>query len=98
MPYSISTLLIRNLQDVFGESDPPRRRAVIDEIFTQDCVFYDSMGGHWRKKILAQRHDLVSPLLVFGAAHRLPFNNWSDTGWISSSIDDHRFSDRVRDA
>jgi hypothetical protein len=26
MPYSIPTLLIRNLQDVFGENDPLRRR------------------------------------------------------------------------
>ncbi len=34
MPYSISTLLIRNLRDVFGENDPARRRATIDEIFT----------------------------------------------------------------
>jgi hypothetical protein len=41
MPYSISTLLIRNLRDVFGENDPARRRATIDEIFTEDCVFYD---------------------------------------------------------
>jgi hypothetical protein len=39
--YSISTLLIRNLHDVFGENDPARRRAAIDEIFAEDCVFYD---------------------------------------------------------
>src|SRR5215468_9515707 len=32
MSYSISTLLTRNLQDVFGENDPARRRAAIDEI------------------------------------------------------------------
>ena len=41
MSYSISTLLIRNLQNVFGENDPARRRATINEIFTEDCVFYD---------------------------------------------------------
>ncbi len=34
MSNSISILLRRNL-DVFGENDPARRRAVIDEIFTQ---------------------------------------------------------------
>jgi hypothetical protein len=45
MSYSISTLLTRNLYDVFGENDPARRRAAIDEIFTNDCVFYDPMGG-----------------------------------------------------
>jgi SnoaL-like protein len=44
MSYSISTLLTRNLQDVFGENDPARRRAAIDEIFTEDGVFYDPKG------------------------------------------------------
>jgi hypothetical protein len=44
MSYSISTLLTRNLHDVFGESDPARRRAAIDEIFTEDCVFYKPSG------------------------------------------------------
>ena len=38
MSYSMSTLLTRNLHDVFGENDPARRRAAIDEIFTEDCV------------------------------------------------------------
>jgi hypothetical protein len=37
-------LLIRNLEDVFGENDPVRRRAAIDEIFTEDCVFYEPRG------------------------------------------------------
>jgi len=41
MSHSISTLLTRNLHDVFGENDPARRRAAIDEIFTEDGVFYD---------------------------------------------------------
>jgi len=44
MSYSISTLLTRNLHDVFGENDPARRRAAIDEIFTEDCVFYEPSG------------------------------------------------------
>ena len=48
MSHSISTLLTRNLYDVFGENDPARRRAVIDEIFTEDCVFYDPKGGVYR--------------------------------------------------
>ena len=45
MSYSISTLLTRNLQDVFGENDPVRRRAAIDEIWTEDGVFYDPKTG-----------------------------------------------------
>jgi len=48
MSYSISTLLTRNLRDVFGENDPARRRATIDEIFTEDCVFYDPSRGVYR--------------------------------------------------
>src|SRR5438132_5244689 len=45
MSYSISTLLIRNLRDVFGENDPARRRAAIDEMWTEDGVFYDPKTG-----------------------------------------------------
>jgi hypothetical protein len=48
MSYSISTLLIRNLQDVFGENDPERRRATIDEIYTEDVVFYDPSKSVYR--------------------------------------------------
>ena len=39
MSNSISTLLLRNLSDVFGKNDPVRRRAAIDEIFHEDAVF-----------------------------------------------------------
>jgi len=48
MSYSISTLLTRNLHYVFDENDAARRRATIDEIFTEDCVFYDPGGGVYR--------------------------------------------------
>jgi hypothetical protein len=46
MSYIISTLLIRNLDDVFGEIDPARRRAAIDEIFHEDAVYYDRNGAY----------------------------------------------------
>lgn len=42
----ITTLLTRNLTDVFGENDPARRRVAINEIFTEDCVFYEPGGVH----------------------------------------------------
>ena len=48
MPNSISTLLKRNLTDVFGENDPMRRRAAIEEIFTEDAVFYDPNKNVYR--------------------------------------------------
>lgn len=34
----ILELLHRNLQEVFGEGDPQRRRAAIDELWTEDAV------------------------------------------------------------
>jgi SnoaL-like domain len=45
MSYSISDLLIRNLRDVFGENDPARRRAAIDELWAEDGVFYETSKG-----------------------------------------------------
>jgi hypothetical protein len=48
MSSSISTLLTRNLHEVFGENDPARRRAAIEEIFTEDGVFYDPSRAVYR--------------------------------------------------
>ena len=47
MSYSISTLLLRNLSDVFGENDPVRRRAAIDEIFHADAYFMTPMAVYF---------------------------------------------------
>jgi SnoaL-like domain len=52
MSPTLSTLLLRNLHDVFGETDPVRLRAAIDEIFHddaifhEDAVFYEPNGTH----------------------------------------------------
>src|SRR6476620_6648760 len=49
MSERISELLHRNLQEVFGEGDPVRRRAAIQELYTDDCVLYVPPGvfvGH----------------------------------------------------
>ena len=40
----IHELLHRNLQEVFGEADAARRRAAIDELYTEDCVLYVPPG------------------------------------------------------
>jgi hypothetical protein len=48
MSYSISTLLTRNLHEVFGEIEPARRRSAIDELWTEDGVFYDPSKGVYR--------------------------------------------------
>lgn len=41
----IDELLHRNLQEVFGEGDAPRRRASIKELYTDDCVVYTPLGA-----------------------------------------------------
>ena len=46
MSSTLSTLLLRNLHDVFGEIDPKRRRATIEEIFQEDAVFYEPRGAY----------------------------------------------------
>jgi SnoaL-like domain len=47
MSYTVSELLLRNLRDVFGENDPARRRAAINELYNEECVFYDpNKGAH----------------------------------------------------
>src|SRR5258706_16389057 len=48
MSNSISTLLTRNLQEVFGENDRARRRAAVQELYTEDGVFYDPSKGVYR--------------------------------------------------
>ena len=40
----IHELLHRNLQEVFGEGDARRRRAAIEELYTEDCVLYAPPG------------------------------------------------------
>ena len=49
MSERIHELLHRNLQEVFGEGDAARRRAAIQELYTDDCVLYVPPGvfiGH----------------------------------------------------
>jgi hypothetical protein len=45
----IIELLYRNLQEVFGEGDAARRRAAVEDFYTEDCVLYVPPGvfvGH----------------------------------------------------
>ncbi len=48
MTNGVSTLLLRNLSDVFAEIDPVRRRKAIDEVWHEDGVFYDPNSGPHR--------------------------------------------------
>ena len=55
MPNNIATLITRNLQDVFGENDPGRRRAAVDELYADDVVFYDPNKGVYRGRDAIER-------------------------------------------
>ena len=44
MPDHIRELLHRTLQEVFGEGDAARRRAAIEDLYTEDCVLYVPPG------------------------------------------------------
>ena len=49
MAERIHELLLRNLQEVFGEGDPAKRRSAIKELYTDDCVLFVPPGtfvGH----------------------------------------------------
>jgi hypothetical protein len=44
MSDKVHELLNRNLQEVFGDGDAARRRAAIEELYTEDCVLYVPVG------------------------------------------------------
>ncbi|MGG6896668.1 MULTISPECIES: nuclear transport factor 2 family protein [Rhizobium] len=63
MSYDVATLLTRNLHEVFGEGDDARRRAVVNEIFTEDAVFYEPNG------VYRGRDEIVRIAGVIRATH-----------------------------
>ena len=55
MSHTVSELLLRNLRDVFGENDPAGRRAAINELYNEECVFYDPNKGAHRGRDAIER-------------------------------------------
>lgn len=64
MSLSISTLMLRNLQDVFGEGDAERRRAAMEEIYNDEIVFYDPS-----KKVYRGRDEIDQIAGVLRSMH-----------------------------
>jgi hypothetical protein len=54
MSERIHELLHRNLQEVFGEGDPARRRVAIQELYTDDCVLLAYYAIVMRLRIAAK--------------------------------------------
>ena len=42
MNTTLGQLMERNVLEVFGERDSARRKAVIDELYTEDCTFFEA--------------------------------------------------------
>jgi hypothetical protein len=64
MSYTVSELLLRNLSDVFGENDPARRRAAINELYNEECVFYDpNKGAHRGRDAIDRIAGIIRALL-----------------------------------
>jgi hypothetical protein len=64
----IIELLYRNLQEVFGEGDGVRRRAAIEEFYTDDCVIYvpgAAVVGHDELDKFAGELRGTHPLFVY---------------------------------
>jgi len=82
MSYSTATLLTRNLQDVFGENDPARRHAAIDEIFTEDAVFYDPKRASTvaAMRSIASRPRSALFTLTFDISQLPSPRNWAMAG------------------
>ena len=84
MSYSISTLLTRNLHKVFGENDPARRRAALDEIFTEDCVFTTPPGAFTMAatRLIASRARSRRLTLTFDISQLPSPRNWTMVDFI----------------
>jgi hypothetical protein len=70
----IEALLLRNLQKVFGEGDPARRRAAIEELYTPDCAVLLPTGryvGHAALDQVAGELRASHPNFVY-TPHRAP--------------------------
>src|SRR5260370_7796898 len=83
----IHELLYRNLQEVFGEGDAERRRAAIQELYTEDCVLCVPPGtfvGHDALDKFAGDLRATHPHYVYtphGAPQVLP--NSGLLAWVS---------------
>jgi acyl-CoA reductase-like NAD-dependent aldehyde dehydrogenase len=63
----IHELLHRNLQQVFGEGDAARRRAAIDDLYTEDCVLEVPPGAFIGRDALDKfAGDPLDPKTIIG--------------------------------
>jgi hypothetical protein len=77
-------ILEKNLFAVFGQRDPEQRRATIDELYTETCIFVEPTGVVTGRDAV---HALVEDLLVqnptFVFSQREPADGHHDVGRLS---------------
>ncbi|WP_395396929.1 nuclear transport factor 2 family protein [Novosphingobium sp. BL-8A] len=59
----IRELLVRNLREVFGENDPDRRLAALNELWTEDCALHVPPG------VIRGREEIAAFAGQLRAAH-----------------------------
>src|SRR5260370_5451233 len=66
----IETLLLRNLQEVFGEGDPAHRRAAIEELYAEDCTVLLPIGRYVGHQALDQVAGELRAVIRASSTHR----------------------------
>jgi hypothetical protein len=56
---TIDQLMKRSLYEVFGERDPARRLIAIQELYTENCAFFDEEQHNGRDAISARAGRLI---------------------------------------
>jgi hypothetical protein len=55
----LALLMERNLLEVFGQRDPELRKAVIGEIYSEDCIFFEGDEKIVGRDALSARVDYI---------------------------------------
>ncbi len=80
----IHELLLRNLQEVFGEGDAERRRAAIEELWAGDGVLYAPTGpitGHAAIADFAGTLRAMHPDFAYAPGNPQMLHNAGRLGW-----------------
>src|SRR5580693_27591 len=88
MTERIHDLLLRNLQEVFGEGEAAKRRAAIKELYTDDCVLYVPPAifvGHDALDKFAGDLRATHPHFAY-APHAAPQGSPSPPQWRSAEV------------
>ena len=75
----IETLLLRNLQEVFGEGDPARRRAAIEDFYAEVASFSCPLAAMLGARRSTRSPANCAPVIRPSSTRRTPPRRWSRT-------------------